>query len=155
MPLVIRCFCGDAPARAFISGIKYHNGKHGCPRCDALSNNSPKSIFVGNPRTDETFARRDHWQHHNKDYLHNGTILETMGFKMVTQIPIDSMHLCDSGVVKNCLQLICETLLLGLKYLEMSQLLVEVVQINPVYYFTILLTKLANSNKMLKNKLKI
>lgn len=133
MPLVIRCFCGDAPARAFISGIKYHNGKHGCPRCDALSNNSPKSIFVGNPRTDETFARRDHWQHHNKDYLHNGTILETMGFKMVTQIPIDSMHLCDSGVVKNCLQLICETLLLGLKYLEMSQLLVEVVQINPVY----------------------
>lgn len=65
----LRCFCGDAPARAFILVIIYHNGKHMWPRYDSLSDNSPKSIFCGNSRTDETITQRVYREHH---YIKSG-----------------------------------------------------------------------------------
>lgn len=104
LPLVIRCFSCDAPARAYLCGIIYHNGKHGCPRCNATSTESPKTTYCGNPRTDNTFTKRIHPEHHNPKFLHNKSVLEEIGIKMVSQFPIDPMHLVDSGVVKRCIQ---------------------------------------------------
>lgn len=131
LPLVIRCFSGDAPARAYLSGIIYHNGKHGCPRCDATTTESPKTTYCGNPRTDNTFKQRIHPDHHNPKFLHKKSILEEMGIKMVTQFPIDPMHLVDSGVVKRCIQSFLDNATSGTANCsKISELLMDVVKPN-------------------------
>lgn len=128
--LNIRCFSCDAPARAFLSGIMYHNAKHSCPKCDAVGDCSPKSIVRGNPRTNETFHSRLHKDHHNPNFLYNRTVLEVIGIQMVTQMPLDPMHLCDLGVTKKCLQLFLDKTVTNVKILEISKFLEDEVKPN-------------------------
>lgn len=130
LPLNIRCFSCDAPARAFLSGIMYHNAKHGCPKCDAVGDCSPKSIVRGNPRTDQTFELRLHKDHHNKDFLSTKTALEEVGIKMVSQMPLDPMHLVDLGVTTKCIQLFLDRVVLDVDVPKISQLLEEVIKPN-------------------------
>lgn len=130
VPLTIRCFSCDAPARAFLSGIMYHNATHGCPKCDAIGEYSPKSIVRGNPRTDQTFLSRLHPNHHHKEFLSTKTALEEIGIQMVSQMPLDPMHLCDLGVTKKCIQLLIDKTVSNVKVQEISRLLEEVIKPN-------------------------
>lgn len=61
------------------------------------------SRFSGELRTDFSFKERIHREHH---ILLEETELEKIGVNMVTQFPLDPMHLVDLGVTKKLLQFI-------------------------------------------------
>lgn len=123
LPIKIRCFSADAPARAFLTGIKYHNAHHGCPKCDQIGEFSPKSITVGNPRTDQTFSNRDHIEHHN---IMRTLLLEQMGVGMVSQFPLDIMHLVDIGVTRKMLQAFLAKIVANVKIDNISSFLLSI-----------------------------
>lgn len=104
----IRLFCCDAPARSFISGTIGHSGQHGCSKCCQIGTKPQKSgiIFestVKEPRTDLSFLNRLHPDHHHCQYRNTKSALECLGIGMVSQIPIDPMHLFDLGITKKIL----------------------------------------------------
>lgn len=123
LPIKIRCFSADAPARAFLAGIKYHNATHGCPKCDQVGQLSPKSTTVGNPRTDETFSNRDHPVHHN---IFETMLLEKFGIRMVSQFPLDVMHLVDIGVTRKILQAFVAKIVDNVRIENISSLLISI-----------------------------
>lgn len=102
--LNIRAFVCDVPATAFIKGIKGHCGYFGCGKC------VQEGHFVQNRvcfpemgtklRTDESFANRQQKEHHNSD-----SPLEQIKIKMVSQFPLDYLHLVCLGVTKKLLDL--------------------------------------------------
>lgn len=101
--VIINCFICDAPAKAFISGIKSHNGYFGCSKCvvegDYCEN---RIVFLERDclrRTDISFTNRHQPEHH---FEKSG--LETLRIGMVSQLPLDYMHLVCLGVVKRLLQ---------------------------------------------------
>lgn len=53
--------------------------------------------------TDEDFRNRKYPCHHNSAYLSEKTPFETINTSMVTQVPLDTMHLIDLGVMKKFL----------------------------------------------------
>lgn len=94
----------DAPAKSFITYTKSHTGYFSCSKCiqegDFVRN---RVVFLETDsmvRTDETFKNRQHIEHHIGD-----SILEKLAIGMVSQIPLDYMHLVCLGVVKRLLQL--------------------------------------------------
>lgn len=103
----IRLFCCDAPARAFVTCVMYHQGFHGCSKCDQVGKKIGKTTVyrnvVTNIRTDESFSSRIDFLHHNPLYGRTKTVLEKINIQMVSQFPIDPMHLVDEGVVKKML----------------------------------------------------
>lgn len=109
----MRALCCDAPARAFISNVRYHTSFHGCSKCNQVGyrvnhTNVFCSIVGDALRSDESFSSRRDLQHHNQNYYNKQSVLEKVGVGMVSQIPIDPMHLIDLGVVKKCLLLLLE-----------------------------------------------
>lgn len=101
--VVLNCFICDAPAKAFISGTKNHNGYFGCSKCiiegDYCEN---RIVFLERdclPRTDSSFANRQQPEHHLEK-----SALEILSVGMVSQLPLDYMHLVCLGVVKRLLQ---------------------------------------------------
>lgn len=96
----MRALCCDAPARDFISNVRYHTSFHGCSKCNQVGYRvNHTNVFcstVGDElRSDETFSTRSHLLHHNENYYHKQSVLEKIGVGMVSQIPIDPMHLID------------------------------------------------------------
>ncbi|XP_011859938.1 PREDICTED: uncharacterized protein LOC105557334 [Vollenhovia emeryi] len=94
----------DAPAKSFITYTKGHTGYFSCSKCiqegDFVSN---RVVFLETHsmlRTNDTFKNRIHIEHHTGD-----SILEKLAIGMVSQIPLDYMHLVCLGVVKRLLQL--------------------------------------------------
>lgn len=107
-PFKIRLFCSDAPARSFISETMGHSATHGCSKCCQTGTKQRKTGTIYETeikllRSDQTFKSRLHRQHHQKEYQNKKTALETLGIGMVTQIPIDPMHLIDLGITKKIL----------------------------------------------------
>lgn len=95
----------DAPAKAFILGIKSHNSYFGCTKCLVegdyvnnrmcyLSNNSPL-------RTNIDFRNGQYEDH---DYYKTPTPLTEINFDIIAQVPLDYMHLVCLGVMKRLLQ---------------------------------------------------
>ncbi|CAH1103751.1 unnamed protein product [Psylliodes chrysocephalus] len=93
----------DAPARAYITCTKSHTGYHGCSKCiqegefklNRMTFPDPNST----PRTDDSFRTK------SDEYHHTGiSLLENLNIGMVTQIPIDYMHLVCLGVTKRLFQ---------------------------------------------------
>ena len=87
----------DAPAKAFISGVKYHSGYFGCSKCtiegDFIDN---RVVFLDTHcrlRTDTSFRLRLQDEHHKSK-----SILEDTKIGMVSQLPLDYMHLICLGV---------------------------------------------------------
>lgn len=101
--IIINCFICDAPAKAFISGVKNHTGYFGCTKCvvegDFLENRVVFLELDCTSRTDESFATR-HQPEHHREY----SVLESLGIGMVSKIPLDYMHLVCLGVMKKLLQ---------------------------------------------------
>lgn len=102
--LIVRLFTMDSPARYKICNIMGHVSHDGCPLCAW-----PTTVFAGKvvfknkvgpyTRTDDTFRLRSHLNHHHPEMRHKFSRLENLGFKMVSQFPIDPMHCIDLGVV--------------------------------------------------------
>ena len=92
-------FVCDAPARAHLQGILGHTAKKGCPYCDAEGQFVIDRIAfpstVGNPRTDESYARQEE---NNQTKL--SPLASIVGLK--TNFPIDELHCVCLGVFRKC-----------------------------------------------------
>ncbi|XP_050324473.1 uncharacterized protein LOC126755787 [Bactrocera neohumeralis] len=121
----IRLFVCDSPARAFVTGVISHNGKNGCPKCCQEGTYQKNRVSfqkkIGSLRSDTTFMLRSNPAHHLEDFKFKKSILEESDFGMVSQFPLDSMHLVDLGVTKKLLKLATRPIILLLtKSLTMS-----------------------------------
>ncbi|XP_025161614.1 uncharacterized protein LOC112590113 [Harpegnathos saltator] len=100
IPVRLRAFIADAPARAFLLHHRGHTSYHPCSKCKV--NGMPidgRNVFHGVKhllRTDEDYRLRRDENHHKK-----GTSPLPMG--MVSQVPFEYMHLVCLGVVKKLL----------------------------------------------------
>lgn len=98
----------DAPAKSLICGIKGHTGYFSCTKCiqegEFIHN---KVVFLeqnSTLRTDHSFRNRQHEEHHAEKYLTKRTIIETLDIGMVSDVPLDCMHLIFLGVIKTMLR---------------------------------------------------
>ncbi|XP_039308167.1 uncharacterized protein LOC113006034 isoform X2 [Solenopsis invicta] len=102
IPITLRAFIADAPARSWLLNHYGHTLSHACGKCKVVGvRYEQRMIFLGTNhrlRTDEEYIRitdRDH---------HKGTSpLSRLPMEMVTQVPVDYMHLVCIGVVKKLL----------------------------------------------------
>jgi len=99
----LHSFVCDAPARAFLKCIKLHSGYSSCEKCDQHGEWLGKVIFSsteGSLRTDELFRNRTDDGHHLP--LLESPLL-ALDMDMVTQFPLDPMHLLHLGVMRRLL----------------------------------------------------
>lgn len=104
----IRLCVADSPARCFVVSTRHHGHKFGCHRCNQVTVNRSLQSCKGDPRTNETFCNRIHADHHSEEHKTNHSLLEINGFKMISQFPIDVMHMMDLGVSKLILSALIE-----------------------------------------------
>ncbi|XP_058987390.1 uncharacterized protein LOC131806751 [Musca domestica] len=108
----IRLFVCDTPARAFLTGTVGHTSAQGCSKCEQEASYKNKrlnyAIVPGNARTDEAFLARKSQAYHIQQFRSETHPLELCNIKMVTQFPLDTMHLIDLGVFKKMLRLILQ-----------------------------------------------
>ncbi|XP_058631559.1 uncharacterized protein LOC131540562 [Onychostoma macrolepis] len=94
----------DAPARAFIKGIKSHNGYSGCDKCVQsgiyINNRMTFPELNSRVRTDVSFSNAEDEDHH----VQHSPFCET-SVPMVSGFPHDYMHLVCLGVVRRLLDL--------------------------------------------------
>lgn len=102
----IHFFICDAPARAYLRQTVGHNAKHGCEKCRIVGSYSNHRInyaqerFVAfNKKLDSDFTQ-NHLIH---DYIKGKSPLLNMNINLVTQFPLDPMHLLFLGVIKRIL----------------------------------------------------
>lgn len=93
---------GDTPARSFVKNAKNHNGYHGCDKCAR-----PGKYIIRRKtfpctdyglRTDENMVEESH--HSEGPHPFHGS---SVG--MVSQFPLDYMHLVCVGVVRRMLHI--------------------------------------------------
>lgn len=102
VPMRVRCFTADTPAKSYLTSTRYFNHASGCHRCtqttttvrDGRKRSRVFESVSGDHRTDESHASRRDKEHHDDATLKN------FGYRMVSQFPIDVMHLNDLGVTK-------------------------------------------------------
>lgn len=84
--------------------IKSHTGYYGCDKCEEEGewrNNRMLFLNENAPlRTDAKFLLR-----HNEDHHVDNLPSENIGLKMVTQFPLDYMHLVCLGVMKTLIKM--------------------------------------------------
>lgn len=94
----------DAPARAFIKGIKSHTGYYGCDKCLQRGIYTNHRItfpeLTAACRTDESFRLEANEDHH----LTHCPLVDT-GVDMVAGFPHDYMHLVCLGVMRRLFEL--------------------------------------------------
>jgi hypothetical protein len=100
----IRTVICDTPARSFVTATKGHMGFNSCGRCVQRGLQSSHRILLNdlnsNLRTDDSFQMRADAAHHI------GTSpFEELKLGMVSQFPLDYMHLVCLGVMKKMLLL--------------------------------------------------
>jgi hypothetical protein len=98
----IRCVIADAPARSFIKCIKNHNAYYGCERCDRKGKWSNRVTYpkskIGSLYSDTGFIDQINPNHHD-----GYSPLIKLRLGMISQIPLDYMHLICLGVMKKLL----------------------------------------------------
>jgi hypothetical protein len=98
----VRCFVCDAPARAYVKGVQGHTGRCACEHCMQtgyrLSGRTVLPCIDAPRRTDEDFVAQTQRKHHN-EY----SPLTGLGIGLVSQFPLDYMHLVLQGVVRTFL----------------------------------------------------
>jgi hypothetical protein len=105
IPFKISAILCDAPARSFLTDVKGHTAYFGCPKCEtkgkyAKNHNSKKGRVTfptsnARLRNNHSFRTRRQAEHRKRRSL-----LEELNLDMVLNVPLDSMHLCDLGVMK-------------------------------------------------------
>jgi len=95
----------DTPARAFVKNTKAHNGYHGCDKCcqPGVYINKRMTYPINDYmlRTDSSFSERADEGHHHRG-PHGFSDLDV---GMVTQFPLDYMHLACLGVMHRLLNI--------------------------------------------------
>lgn len=103
LPIRLRCFIADAPARAFILNHRGHMSSHPCSKCKISGVICEgRNIFCGinhSLRTNEEYVTCLDDDHH-KD---GKSPLSVLPIGMVSQVPFEYMHLVCLGVVKKLL----------------------------------------------------
>jgi len=106
----IRCFICDAPARAFLKGIKGHNATQACERCVIEGVRKDNTMCYLNTncefRTDEGYQQGLYVPHHQFDH---GSPLSNIGIGLATHFPIEYMHLVCLGVVRRFISFLRKT----------------------------------------------
>ncbi|XP_030580612.1 uncharacterized protein LOC115776952 isoform X1 [Archocentrus centrarchus] len=95
----------DTPARSFIKNTKNHNAYHGCDKCVQPGNYINRRMTYPCAdyalRTDESFTNMaDESHHHEGPHPFIGSSV-----RMVSQFPLDYMHLVCLGVVRRMLHI--------------------------------------------------
>lgn len=103
----LKGFVCDAPAKAFIKGIKHHTGSFSCTKCEQegefINNRMCFPDIHSKVRTDNAFRTRINEEHHREN-----SILENIPeFDMITGFPLDYMHLICLGVMKKLVGIWC------------------------------------------------
>lgn len=100
----IKAILCDAPAKSFITYTKGHTGYFSCTKCiqegDFIMNRVTFPETNNILRTDDSFKNRTQIEHHTGD-----SILEKLSIGMISQIPLNYMHLVCLGVTKRLLTL--------------------------------------------------
>jgi len=99
--VIIHSFVCDAPARAFINGIKCHSGYSSCKKCVINGKYEGKGIFptTNDPlRTDEDFNLMKDENHHVVPCP-----LNPLNVGFVSQFGLDYMHMACLGVMRRLL----------------------------------------------------
>ncbi|XP_070169777.1 uncharacterized protein [Polyergus mexicanus] len=103
VPIRLRCFIADAPARAFILNHRGHTSSQPCSKCKVSGTRSEaRYVFndVNHPlRTDEEYIRCVDGDHHKE----GKSPLSMVPIGMVSQVPFEYMHLVCLGVMKKLL----------------------------------------------------
>jgi hypothetical protein len=98
----LHSFVCDAPARAFIKGIKSHSGYASCEKCSVHGEHDGKVLFISTNsplRTDDSFDQRVDESHH----VGISCPLSPLPVGCVTQFGLDYMHLICLGVTRRLL----------------------------------------------------
>lgn len=116
----IRAFSCDAPAKSFVTEVMGHASKRGCSKCFQVGTKLPKSsvqycLVSHRKRTDENFSSREDPLHHHSLFRNTKSVLENVGMLMVSQFPVEPMHLIDLGVCRKILDLYQQGHTAGLK----------------------------------------
>jgi hypothetical protein len=96
--IVFRAVIGDALARAFVKCVKGHNGYHSCERCVQRGEWSGKILLpdLSAPlRSNESFRCKL-----DADYHIGVSPFENLSCGMITNFPLDYMHLICLGVMR-------------------------------------------------------
>ena len=105
--VVVNALICDSPARAFVCGVKGHNSYYGCSKCEQKGTYYRRRIVYCSKvkvlRTDRSFAVKKNRNHHNEE-----SPFEKINVGMVSQVPLDPMHLVYLGVVRKILFLPCK-----------------------------------------------
>ncbi|OXA41115.1 hypothetical protein Fcan01_24045 [Folsomia candida] len=98
--VVFKYIIADAPARSFNKYVKGHNAYFGCERCYRRGTWKKRVIYPIKPMpdlyNDMSFRQRIFDSHHKE----SPSPLEMLDFGMISQIPLDYMHLICLGVMK-------------------------------------------------------
>lgn len=103
---ILKCIFADAPARSYLKGVKSHNGYFACERC------TTKGIYDGTKviypelvvelRTNDSFRSKSQPEHHTSD-----SPLLQLSLDMISQFPLDYLHLVCLGVMRKLLNIWC------------------------------------------------
>jgi len=111
----IRCVICDSPALSYVKSIKSFNGYFGCSKCIQEGDYSNhRMLFLkvdANLRTDENFINQQNVEHHV-----GRSIFERANLGMVSQFPLDYMHLVCLGVVKKMLNIFVHGKIKAIKF---------------------------------------
>lgn len=115
-------FICDSPARALVLNITYHSGTYACHICytkmekkffrrngarkTVLRNNYPVDIYT--ERTDADFRNKSQYSVYSKETFHHSIEsieIERLPIDIPNSFPVDYMHACLLGVMKNMLEI--------------------------------------------------
>ncbi|XP_046142798.1 uncharacterized protein LOC123988065 [Osmia bicornis bicornis] len=103
LPIKLRCFIADAPARAFILNHRGHTSSRPCSKCKVSGTHSEgRYLFNGIKhllRTDNQYSQCVDEDHHKEGC----SPLSLLPIGMVSQVPFEYMHLVCLGVTKKIL----------------------------------------------------
>lgn len=107
IPVVLKGFILDAPAKSFLLNIKGHGGYFSCTKCTQRGTYVTRRVTFPNSnatkRTHESFLLKTDEDYHNSP---DPILLETIpGINFLSSFPLDYMHLVCLGVVRTLMYL--------------------------------------------------
>ncbi|RZF37146.1 hypothetical protein LSTR_LSTR015336 [Laodelphax striatellus] len=98
--VILKCLIFDAPAKSFILNVKGHSGYSSCTKClvegESIENRMCFNDLDAPKRTDADFISKTDEEYHLGETVL--TSIENLG--LVTNVPLDYMHLVCLGVVR-------------------------------------------------------
>lgn len=103
-PINIKAFVCDTPARVFLKGISNYNAYNGCEKCTVHGKYIGRITFPecdASKREDTDFV--SFYEGNGNEHISIKSPLIELGFGMVSQFPLDYMHLVCLGVMRKLL----------------------------------------------------